>query len=209
MTIENYLRLFKKYIKNEIDFEGIKLTPVDIGKWGRILFDIESNGIPYSTESLTGEIEEYLKDFNSMLPSEFILKNNLNKIDFVDGSHLYLPNRYLLDLSNCLKNIKVLKQIEYDSEIKMFVKHDHIETELDGEGIIFFNYVRVTRVEVDDVLVDTNEGIQRYISAMNDDRFYEHEENYDGCDESLSSLPMTVLDGRWMWYLINTQVVGY
>lgn len=209
MTIENYLHLFKKYIKNEIDIEGIKLTPVDIGKFGKVIFDIESNGIPYSTESLTGEIEEYLIDFNSMLPSEFILKNNLNRIDFVGGSHLYLPKRYYTDLSNCLRNIKVLKEVNHDSEIKMFVKHDHVETELDGNGILFFNYVRVTRVEVDDVLVDTKDGIQTYISAMNDDRFYENQENYGDCDESMGSLPITVLDGRWMWYLINTQVVGY
>ena len=68
MTRMKYFELFTKYIKGEINVNGLILEPTSLYFKGEIIFQIKNpNDVSYSIPALNGYLIEILTNFNEFL----------------------------------------------------------------------------------------------------------------------------------------------
>ena len=211
MTRMKYFELFTKYIKGEINVNGLILEPTSLYFKGEIIFQIKNpNDVSYSIPALNGYLIEILTNFNEflgfddneMIMTEFIIKSDTN---------LYVNDRLYDKLDDIFSNIKVLTLGE-NYGIKLDVEHVRFSLTLtDDEYVKITNYVKPIKGYRKDIhLQDWTDDnlwkiVNKYEMYIENHKYDESELSYHMVDEVIDE--SSLVDNEWQVFYVATKFI--
>ena len=206
MKREKYLELFRKFIKGEININGIILIPQLWNINNRIPFQVlNPDKISYTKPALIGHLQEIFNEFHSVIKHYFESEYG----DFeLSGNEMFINKDLFKQIQEKLNAITELNL----GDVKLLVTHRKFEINIIGEGEIeIINYVKPTSCEFKDVEdayleADVNYCVVGYRIMQKNSRFDEHEFNYMSIDDLMDNYP-NFIDGEWQLYYVKTKFI--
>lgn len=212
MTRMKYFELFTRYIKGEINVNGLILEPTSLYFKGEVIFQIKNpNDVSYSLPALNGHLIEIFTKFNELLSLDENEEQIMNEFIIKSDTNLYVNDKLYNDLDNVFKNINVLTLGEYYG-VKLDVEHVRFNVALiDEESVKITNYVKPINGYRKDIHLqdwvsdDLWKIVNKYERYIDYNRYDESELTYSMIDEVVDG--SSLVDNEWQLFYVTTKFV--
>jgi hypothetical protein len=204
MDQEKILKLFKKFVKGNLDLDGLICTPVGVGEFGTpyesikpfypIQFKIENpNDVPYYISIVDEELFDVAEEFG-----QYININLEVEIELEGKPKLYLNDEVSDKIQKVFDSVREIKFttgtpfIGYKKWV-IHIKSVGFKTDsLDEDSYYIKNTVVPILATKNDENVDVNEAINTYIDEFlpRAETYFETEEYYQDIDEIINQYPL-------------------
>ena len=202
MRPEKVLELYQKYLKGNLDINGVNLIPYKIDKIYTIYYKIDNpNDISYSEMALRGWITESIDKFYGIIG--FDKKPTFEII----GKSYYLNNDIKNQIDTFLNSIN---RVACNNNLYIEVEHKGFSINfLNENSLLIENYVKPLKATIEltngkHKKIDLDFAIERYKNSQKLSKYDETEENYLQIDNILEDQD-ALIDHEWMVEYVVTK----
>jgi len=219
MNQEKILKLFKRFVGDEIDLHGLKCIPVRVGEqiisknhnkpYYPIEFKIENpNKVSYFYSIVEEELMDIVQEFGEYVTYEFtaeVIWNNTPKF--------YLNNETknkIQKVFDSVREIKFTTGTPFVGYKRYVINIESVGMRLgweDAETYYIDNKVKLISATLNGEKTDVEDAIEEYIDnyLYNKETYYETEKYYENIDSILNQEPLLRAD--WIATYYNTKFI--